>query len=484
MEPMQQNAVWESMDAELRSLKYDVYEASRAESRGTYCCMVRGPKDKKLAVAGKTQMFAGQMHQTVKLCTLTTENANAMMDLFPFTKPSSHRGHAFTLGLGDRIGLAAPGQLQAIRGYDVFPVLAQQSIRELNLTHRSFPEVIAAAAFGVFQSGYRGGYGADGDHLKTKEEIRYALDSGCSMITLDCSEQIDNVAACFGHPELEQAYAALPREMTARYEHAYLGLTLPVIGCLDADALKRIVLVFDKAISHAIDCGRYIQQYAKRDIDFELSIDEARTITTPAEHFVIAAELQRAGITPTSVAPHFVGEFEKGIEYQGDLEQFAKDLAVHQQIADYFSYKLSLHSGSDKFTVFPTLYRVTKGHVHVKTAGTNWLEAVRVIAGEAPELYRKAQKFALEHRSEAASYYHVTTDPATIQNIDLMSDAYLPEYLQLPASRQLMHISYGLLLSEPWFRDAFFSVMHEKEQTYYAGLVAHISRHLRYLTSN
>ena len=126
---------------------------------------------------------------------------------------------------------------------------------------------------------------------------------------------------------------------------------------------------------------------------------------------------------------------------------------------------------------------MTQGHVHVKTAGTNWLEAVAILAEHDPALYRKAHKFALEHRSEAEKYYHVSTDVREITNIDLQSDAYLPEYLKLPASRQTMHITYGLLLAESWFREPFFSLLAEHEEDYYTKLVSHIGKHLRYVTA-
>lgn len=339
---------WNQFDAALAKCgAYTVYADSRAAAGQTLCAMVRSATDKKLAVAGETTGFSGERCGEVLLCPLSVENARVMMELFPYTKPCSHKNRRFTLGLGDRLGLATPGQLRAIAGYDVFPVLAQQSIRELNLTGRTFPEVIAAAAFGVFQAGYRDGYGADGDHLKTKDEIHYALESGCTMITLDCSAHINDQAAEYGPQERQQAYTALPADLRQKYESKYLNRALPIVGELDEAELQRIVLVFSKAIDHAIDCWNYIAQTAHHEVDFELSIDEARAVTAPAEHLVIAMELKDAGITPVSVAPHFTGEFEKGIEYQGNLDQFAADLTVHQQIADAFGYKLSLHSGSE-----------------------------------------------------------------------------------------------------------------------------------------
>lgn len=472
---------WEKFDELLVATNYTAYESSRDTNGDTFCAMVRGPQGKKLAVLGFVDGFTGVDAGGIKLCDLTVDNAAALMALFPYTKPVSHQGHAFTLGLGDRLGISTPGQLRALVGKNVFPVLAQQSIRELTLTGRTFPDVIAAAAFGVFQAGWKSGYGADGDHLKTKEEIKYALDSGCTMITLDCSAYILDEYADLSGVSLQEAYAVLPEELRLHYERLYMGKELPLVGRLESEELMRLVLVFSGAVTHAIDCYRYTESIATVPFDFELSIDEARAITSPAEHLIIAMELKAADITPVSVAPHFSGEFEKGIEYQGDLRHFVHDLNIHQQIADMFGYKLSLHSGSDKFSVFSSFRQITGGHMHVKTAGTNWLEAVRVMAKEEPTLYRRAQKFAIEKYPVSSQYYHVSTDPYSIQDIDLLHDAYLPELLDLPASRQLMHISYGVLLAEDWFKDPFYAMLDEKEECYYAGLEQHIARHLKYL---
>ena len=466
-----------------------VYPRSAEEAEGTCCAIILAgeEKEKLLAVAGeKADTFAGEEVDGIKLCGLTAENAKALMALFPYTRPVSHKDHRFTMGLGDRLGLATPGHVRAMEAYakfGVFPVLAQQSIRELTLTNRTFEEVIAAAAFGVFQEGYKKGYGADGDHLKTKEEIKYAIESGCTMITLDCSEHIDIHAAAFTQAQVDEAYAALPQEVRSLYEERYLRKELPVIGTLEAEELRRIVLVFWRAIDHARECYAYIESIKPYPVDFELSIDETRTITTPAEHFVVADSLYQAGVRPVSVAPHFSGEFEKGIEYAGNLHDFARDFDIHQKIADHFGYKLSVHSGSDKFSVFSTVGRVTHGHVHVKTAGTNWLVAMEVVAEHDPALYRKAHTFAIAQRHEAEKYYHVSTKVEEIPPIELESDAYLPEYLHLPASRQTIHIAYGLLLQQEWFQEEFFAFMAAHEEEYYEALVRHIGRHLKYLTA-
>lgn len=460
-----------------------IYEASLDEADGTTAAIVRTEKGKRLALMGRhAGDFFGEKNGGVVLCPFTEDNASALQALFPYTRPCSHAEHDFTIGLGDRLGLATPGHVEAVEGTGAFPVFAQQSIRELTLTGRSFQQVIADAAFGVFQKGYKSGYGADGDHLKTKEEIAYALECGCTMITLDCSAHIDIKAEAMSQAEVDSAYAQLPDGIRAHYEELYLDKILPIVGTMSGEELHRIVLVFYKAIDHACGCYRYISSI-RNNVDFELSIDETRTVTTPAEHFVVANELALNKVRPVSVAPHFSGEFEKGIEYIGRVADFARDFEVHQQIADHFGYKLSVHSGSDKFSVFSTVGRITGGRVHIKTAGTNWLEAMAVVAEHDPSLYRRAHKYALENRGEAEKYYHVSTDPDTIPGIDLQSDLYLPEYLRLPASRQTIHIAYGLLLSQNWFRDEFFRFMYEHEEEYYARLKAHIRKHIDLILS-
>ena len=467
----------------LKQLKgYTIYPASVDCADGTACAIVRSDTEKKLAVAGDTSGFEGTEQDGVLVCDLSVENAKELMRRFPYTAPISYGQSRFTFGLGDRLGLATPGHVRTVEAYDVFPIFAQQSIRELNLTGRTFPAVIADAAFGVFQEGYKKGYGADGDHLKTFDEIRYAIESGCSMITLDCSEHIQEKYIGASDAEVAAAYAALPEDLRAHYEARYLGTDLPFIGAISPEELQRDVLIFYDAVDHAKACYDLIREIASKEIDIELSIDETYSITSPLQHLIVSTELYERGVKLASAAPHFSGQFEKGIEFQGNLADFVRDLEIHQKIADRFGYKLSLHSGSDKLSVYPAFGRITGGHMHVKTAGTNWLEGIRILAEKEPALYRKAQKYALEHYDEAAKYYHVSTDPYSIPDIDLLSDAYLPELLNRDASRQLMHIAYGLLLSQDWFKTPFYEMMFREEEAYYAGLQNHIGKHLKMLT--
>ena len=120
---------------------------------------------------------------------------------------------------------------------------------------------------------------------------------------------------------------------------------------------------------------------AGRPFELELSIDETRQPTSLAEHYIIADQFRQQGSQLISIAPKFIGDFEKGVDYKGDLGELERSLADHAALArELGPYKLSLHSGSDKLSLYPILARTTNGCFHVKTAGTSYLEALRVVA--------------------------------------------------------------------------------------------------------
>lgn len=425
-----------------------------------------------------------------KVCDLTNQNCDALRELFPFTIPKNHRGIPVTIGLGDRLGLASPGHIRLIKDLPVFPILAQQSIRELNLTGRTYSDVLAAASWAVFQEGYTKGFGADGDHLKTAEEVKMALDCGYTMITLDCSEHIDNPVAALAANEISDRYQKLPQEVRSKLEAKYLGKTFDLKGVsltFNQADFQKIVLVYLKAINYTIDLYHQLIKNYNRKIDFEMSIDETLTSTSPESHFFVAAELIDGEVEVTSLAPRFCGEFQKGIDYIGDEQQFAKEFKAHVKIAEHFGYKISVHSGSDKFAVFPVIGKETEGKYHLKTAGTNWLEAVRVITAKNPALYRRMHQFALENLSEARKYYHIGADPTRVPDINKMSDAELPGLMDLVDSRQVLHITYGLILQAKnpdgtlTFRNEIYDTLDKFEAEYYATLERHIGKHLKLL---
>ncbi len=424
--------------------------------------------------------------KTVTVAPLNHENACVLRKLFPFTAPTRVLGKERSFGVGDRLGIATPGHIAVFEKYDAYPVLAQQSMRELTLTDRTYEDVLDCATFAVYRDGFEKGFGADGDHLKKAEDVRYALDLGFTMITLDCSDFIDNDAAALTDAEVEKAY-----EKNEELEGIYLGGSFDVGEgvslSFSPEELRRIVLVYGKAIDFAVSIYEEFFKDGKYDADFEISIDETLTPTTPLQHFFVANELTRRGVKFATMAPRFCGEFQKGIDYIGDLDQFTSEMTVHSQLARHFGYKLSIHSGSDKFSTFPIIGEKTRGIFHVKTAGTNWLEAMRVIAMVDPKFYREVHAYALEAFDEATKYYHVTTDLTKIKPLSEVSDADLPKYFDENDARQLIHITYGLILSRKnadgsfTFRDKLYSLWREHEAVYTGALVRHIGRHLNLL---
>jgi hypothetical protein len=484
-----------------------LYEKSFVSYETTKLIMVRLDSSKYILAIGKGELYTDLtciqdkplsleyskgLSQGIewKLCDLTHENRLVLNKYFDFTVPKAFGKNIATMGLGDRLGLASPGHIKAVQGKDIKPILCQQSIRELSLTERTYEDVLDSACFAVFQEGYRNGFGADGDHLKEEKHIEMALNLGFTMITLDCSEKIDNNIVMLNYDELNEKYNQIDESTRNYFEEKYLDKTFILVDTViffDKEKLMQNVLVYNQAIEFIDSIYKKYIKGKESSIDFEISIDETSTPTAPHAHYFVAKELSDNGININSMAPRFCGEFQKGIDYIGSLGNFEDEFIIHSSIADFFGYKLSIHSGSDKFSVFPIIGKLAKGRYHVKTAGTNWLEAVRVIAKVNPELYKRMHSYALEHFDEAKVYYHVTTDLSKIQPIEGFKDSELVQYMEDNNARQLMHITYGLLLTarlkndKLMFRDEIYKTLIDNEETYEMSLINHIGKHIKLL---
>jgi len=483
--------------AEEGKMAEGMYLTSLQRKDGALFCMGRDEDAHKkfcLMVADSSEAFpnfpgsrAQEGAYTVAVSDLTPELAAFLRQEFPFTAPQSLRGKDATIGTGDRLGLANPAHIRAVRPYDIFPVLAQQSIRELNFTKRSYPEVVDAATFAVFQEGYEDGYGFDGDHLKTIPEINMALDAGATMITLDLSEVMNAAAATWNAEQLSEAYQQLPADEVERLEKTYLtsAFTLQDGSTLSFDAkeLERCCVMYLKAIDFAKEVyDLLVEKRGAGNFDFEMSIDETEAPTVPQHHLFIIHELIHHGVEVESLAPRFIGEFQKAIDYIGDLDEFEEQFKVHCQIAKtYGNYKVSVHSGSDKFSAYPIIGEWTAGRLHVKTAGTSWLEAVRVIAKQEPAFYREIHALALESYEDALNYYHITADFDKIALLDSVSDADLPAYLDQPESRQLIHIIYGYVMQNQEMRQKLYDALFVHEDVHYQLIRDHIRKHVTLL---
>lgn len=325
----------------------------------------------------------------------------------------------------------------------------------------------------MFRERYTGGYGADGDHLKHAEDIREALDCGYTMITLDLSEHIRPA---------DSARRIRPDDTFCK---RYLGKSFLLADgsalSFSVEELSDAVTIYDAALDFTRRIYHDYFASGNYRAELEISIDETAVATTPLQHFFVTSELRRRGVQFATIAPRFTGEFQKGIDYIGDVGRFAEELAVHQAIADTFGYKLSVHSGSDKFSVFPTIGRITGGRFHIKTSGTSWLEAMRLVAMEEPALYRAIHRYSLSVFEKAQAYYSVSADIQTILNVDALTDAELPTLFDTAASRQLIHITYGFILSHPVFAPKLRQIWSEKAALYEKLIAEHITRHMEAL---
>ena len=420
---------------------------------------------------------------TAKKAPLTEKNAAALRKAFPWTAPVPVLHKKCSFGCGDRLGLATSAHAELFKKYNAFPVFAQQSIRELILTKRTYRSVIDDATFQVFQAGYTGGYGADGDHLKSFEHIDMALETGVTMLTLDLSDELHPAFAETSGAELEKAYAAVPADVRSECEKIYLAGPIKLKSStlqFTKEELMRCVLIYTDAMNFAAKVGERLRQHGAGKVDLEISVDETSAPTLPEHHYFVANELKRRQVVFASLAPRFIGEFQKGIDYIGDLKEFRKQFGQHVEIADFFgTYKVSVHSGSDKFSAFPIIGELTGGHFHLKTAGTSWLEAVEAISfanhTPIPEIYTKA--FAA--LPAALKLYHITADFSVLPKEETLTDAQLPDLLKCVPGRQLLHITYGAMLGDdPVMHDKIYRALFVHEEEYQKQLDEHFRKHL------
>jgi hypothetical protein len=187
-----------------------------------------------------------------------------------------------------------------------------------------------------------------------------------------------------------------------------------------------------------------------------------------------------------SLAPRYVGRFEKGVDYIGNLGAFTADFAIHAAIARTLGpYKLSLHSGSDKFSIYEIAARETLGLVHLKTAGTSYLEALRTTAQVQPALLRDIYAFSLERYETDRASYHVSADLHRTPTPTGMPDTAVPMLLDQFDTRQILHVTFGSVLTAQGpggrrrFSDRMMEVLNAHTEAYAANLKSHFLRHLR-----
>ncbi len=442
-----------------------------------------------VAVAGDESVFdrfAGDIEardgKVALRAETTPDNALALRSALPWLTPSRIGLHT-SAGFGDRLGLATPGHVRALNavGAPIRPAFAQQSIREMGRCHRTPRDVLDDATWGAFQAGWTKPVGGDADHLEQLEDVDCTAAAGFAFFTLDPKAEVD--------PEAEHADPAsimakvealdwpglesdLPTFLK-RYAGQRIDLERQAVE-LDKESVLRAMAKYGPSLTHAMAMYRRLVEKGS-DFEVEFAVDETDHPTKPAEHVVVVSELKRLGMDFVSFAPRFVGRFEKGVEYIGDLDELRRDFEIHAELSRALGpYKLSLHSGSDKYATYPLIAEATRGVVHLKTAGTSWAEALRVIARNDPDLMRQILALALDSFEANRKTYHLSCDPARIPTDP--TDDEVARLMDVVDSRQVLHVGYGAILDE--FGSRMYQVWNDNEEEHYRIIANHFVKHL------
>jgi hypothetical protein len=370
----------------------------------------------------------------------------------------------FTLGVGDRFAHQASAQLKACimaaeQGVEICPTW-NKSNREHNIIGSEPAGVRAAAVAAVRAAGWRKPFYVDADHIGLKTVDRFLAVS--DFFTIDVADFIGQPSEA----EAVGAFADRHPELAGQVQIA--GIPRPFV--IARAEVERIAGKYLLAVQEA---GRVYQHIAaaKAGSPFvtEVSMDETDSPQTPPELLVILAAIADTQIPIQTIAPKFTGRFNKGVDYVGDLTQFEKefndDLCVIAHAIQRYglpdSLKLSVHSGSDKFSIYPAINRALKRHgcgVHLKTAGTTWLEEVIGLAEHGGEGLRMAQEIyagALAHIDELCAPYATVIDinranlPAAAEVNGWTSEQFVRALRHDPSDplfntslRQLIHVGF------------------------------------------
>jgi hypothetical protein len=370
----------------------------------------------------------------------------------------------FSIGVGDRFGMQAKAQLQACilaldAGVEVVPVW-NKSNREHVIIGSEPRAARVAADIAVKDLKWTRPYFVDGDHIQLKTVGRFI--EPCDFFTLDVADMIGQPA----HAMDVDAFIARHGELTGR-------VLIPNVDApfeVDREYLRSVANNFLAAVKEAGRIYRAIEE-SKGEGRFvaEISMDETNAAQTPVELLAVLAMIADEGIPIQTIAPKFTGRFNKGVDYVGDVPTFAREFrediaAIAYAVERYHlptNLKLSVHSGSDKFSIYKVIHEAVQSSgagVHLKTAGTTWLEELIGLAesggdglAAAKEIY--AEAFA--HADELTAPY------ATVIDIDrsalpwpdevngwssdeftgaLRHDGTNPAYN--PSFRQLLHVGF------------------------------------------
>jgi len=368
----------------------------------------------------------------------------------------------FSIGVGDRFAHQAKAQLEACieaahAGVEIIPVW-NKSNREHNIIGSEPSSTRAAADAAVKALHWGKPYFCDADHINLTTVDRFL--APCDFYTIDVAETIGKPADS----------AAIDKFLKRRSD---LTGTLRLEGVrepleITPDLLNLTAKKFLFAVQEAGKVYRHIEAAkGKGTFVAEVSMDETDAAQTPAELLIILAAIADEGIPVQTIAPKFTGRFNKGVDYVGNVDQFRREIILDVAAIAWATanlglpknLKLSIHSGSDKFSIYAAIHEATKhSGVHLKTAGTTWLEEIIGLAeagGDGLALAKEIYAEAFAHREELCAPYATVIDidpaklpaPAAVDKWTsqqftsaLRHDPHSPAYN--PSLRQLLHVGF------------------------------------------
>jgi tagaturonate epimerase len=370
----------------------------------------------------------------------------------------------YSLGIGDRFSHQGIAQLRGIMktnltGLDISPVW-NKSNREHLYVHSHPADVRKEADAAVAALGFTGKYFVDADHINMGTVAPFV--ETADFFTLD-------VASFIGRESPEAEVKAFVNSCAK-----YVGqLAIPGINHaieVSEELLEQVAHKFLAATQQASEIYHFLKT-SKGEGNFitKVSMDEVESPQTPVDLFFILKMLADKGVPAQTIAPKFTGRFNKGVDYTGNVEQFAKEFEEDVLVIDYAvkefglpeELKLSVHSGSDKFTIYPIMAGIIKKYdkgIHVKTAGTTWLEEVIGLAlagGEALETAKSIYVIALGRKDELCAPYADVIDiddsklPSAAEVAGWSSEKFANTLRHIPGHpdynpnlRQLIHVGY------------------------------------------
>ncbi len=406
-----------------------------------------------------------------------------------------------SIGMGDRFAHQGVAQLRAIvkankAGHDISPVW-NKSNREHIYVHSHPSDVRREADHAVETLGFKGKYFVDADHINLSTVAPFV--ETADFFTLD-------VAAFIGKPSTDEEIQKFVDSCAA-----YVG-ELQIPGIQEPIPVTRELLIeiaskFLAATQQASEIYQYLaDKKGKGNFITEVSMDEVEQPQTPVYLFFILKMLADKGVPAQTIAPKFTGRFNKGVDYRGDLDQFAREFEEDILVIDYAvqqfglpaELKLSVHSGSDKFSIYPIMASTIKKHnkgLHLKTAGTTWLEEViglAVAGGDGLEMAKEIYAGSYNRREELCAPYAdvIDIDPARLPSVEEVNSwtgeklantlRHIPGHPDYNADfRQLIHVAYKVAAEKG---DAYYAMLKKYSDVIGACVEENIyERHLKRL---